>query len=58
MTSLNDHDFCVNISREDWNKYTTSDEYISTRSTLGRSRKTFLASFSYILSEKLQKIGN
>lgn len=48
----------VRIPKENWNEYTSSKEYVSTRNTPSRqSRKTLLAAFSHRLSERLQTLG-
>lgn len=42
---------------DQWKILTNSSEFVSTRIKTGRARKTFLSSFTRILSEKLQALG-
>lgn len=49
--------FNIRITKEEWNRCLSSDDFISTRNDQKRKRKTFLAPFSHLLSEKLQVLG-
>jgi hypothetical protein len=53
------YEYEIKFLKKDWERYSTETQYISTRrNSSNSSRKTFLASFSHILSEKLQILGN